>query len=239
MTGGGRVSHLCVMSVPKARRGVLVSIEGIDGSGKTSLVLGLIRELCDRGKDVRVVTHPSRVGPVSEVLSRYLEKRCEIPATAAHLLFLADMHAKASEVERLVEGGTVVLMDRYVWSAMVYSLERLVSSPVSLSWLETPSVGLPRPDLTLLLSVPPSVAVERVLSRGASVSRDDGLKSQTQLAARFESMAATTTDGSWVRLDATQSRMEVKLEALCHIEKAANRVGNMPLARLCAGWCKV
>src|SRR5947208_16415336 len=101
--------------------GRLITIEGLDGAGKTTLADGLARELEARGRPVRLLREPGGVELSERIRSLVKDPELRVGAAAEALLYAA---ARAQLVEELVQPllaeGTWVLLDRFVDSSLAY-----------------------------------------------------------------------------------------------------------------------
>src|ERR1700760_670066 len=104
-----------------ASSGQLITIEGIDGAGKTTLHSGLTATLRERGIAVRALREPGGVAAAERVRELVKDPALHIGARAEALLYAA---ARAQLVEEAViplfDGGTWVLLDRFVDSSLAY-----------------------------------------------------------------------------------------------------------------------
>ncbi|NYT21160.1 MAG: dTMP kinase [Methanomicrobiales archaeon] len=141
---------------------VLITIEGIDGSGKSSLVSALGRLL---ENEHPVITREPGSTWVGESVRRAIAEKAD-PITEA-LLFVADHAAHIATVIRpALAAGDLVISDRYSDSRYAYQqvmLEGIIDEP--LAWLRAIHDGwtIP-PDLTFLIVLP----IEEALSRMGS-----------------------------------------------------------------------
>jgi dTMP kinase len=139
---------------------LLITLEGIDGSGKSTLVESLRVALTDL--DPLFTREPGATW-VGEAVRRAVQERVD-PVTEA-LLFAADHAAHLARVVRpALEAGRLVISDRYTDSRYAYqsvTLEGIIPSP--LSWLEALHTGWTiRPDRTFLLILPIEEAMNRI-----------------------------------------------------------------------------
>ena len=159
-------------------RGILVTLEGIDGSGKTTALRIISRELIEAlGNRSFVFTAEPTSSQAGEVLRRVhlsgkqaLETHeiSTVRRMEEMLLFMAD-HANhlAETIIPALKKGDVVISDRYADSTAAYqgvTLREIVPDPVS--WIR----DLYRPwniipDRTLLFTLDPALAVKRIRSR--------------------------------------------------------------------------
>lgn len=139
---------------------MLITIEGIDGSGKSTL-METLRQRC-RDLDPVFTREPGATW-VGEQVRRAVAEGAD-PITEA-LLFIADHAAHLSSVVvPALEEGRTVISDRFTDSRYAYqsvTLAGLVPDPME--WLTRCHAGWsPRPDLTFLLVLPPEEAVARL-----------------------------------------------------------------------------
>jgi len=151
------------MTKSAPRRGKFITIEGLDGSG-LSTQAGLLGEwLRKQGQPVFVTKEPTS-GPVGGLIRLVLAKRLHLSQSEADndaimaLLFAADRTDHlATDITPKLNAGVHVVCDRYYLSTFAYQ-----SRSIDLAWLRTLHARCARPDLTILLDVPPSVCCQRI-----------------------------------------------------------------------------
>ncbi len=153
-------------------RGRLITIEGIDGAGKTTLTTALWRVLTKREIDVRLLREPGGVRAAERVRDLVKDPDLRLGPRAEALLYAA---ARAQLVEEvlgpLLDTGAWVLLDRFVDSSLAYQgAGRGLGVPVVREINEFATAGL-RPDRTLLLSIDPRLGRARSRARPDPVDR--------------------------------------------------------------------
>lgn len=144
-------------------RGVLICIEGLDKSGKTTQSFLLVEALKKEGFDAVYTSEPSS-GEIGKFIRRYVLRREEkrIPAIVEALLFAAD---RADHVEReikpLLEEGKIIVSDRYLYSSIAYQ----GAAGLDVEWIKEINKAAPEPDLAIYIDVPVEVAVMRFRRR--------------------------------------------------------------------------
>lgn len=143
--------------------GRLVTIEGLDGAGKTTLAAGLVSALAARGVEAVLLREPGGVELSERVRALVKDPALRVGGPAEALLYAA---ARAQLVEELVrpllDEGSWVLLDRFVDSSLAYqgAGRGLPLAPV-VEVNRWATDGL-RPDLTVLLDVPPGAGLARL-----------------------------------------------------------------------------
>jgi dTMP kinase len=147
-------------------RGKLITIEGLDGAGKTTLASGLLANLRDRGVDAQLLREPGGVAAAEAIRSLVKDPALQIAARTEALLYAAARAQLVDEaVEPLLAGGVWVLLDRFVDSSLAYQgAGRGLGVPLVRDINLFATGGL-SPDLTLLLSVDPAVGRRRTQER--------------------------------------------------------------------------
>ena len=173
--------------------GRLITIEGIDGAGKTTLAEGLERELTGRGLEVRLLREPGGVAAAERVRALVKDPALEIGARAEALLYAAARAQLVEEaIEPLLAGGAWVLLDRFVDSSLAYQgAGRGLGREAVRSINEFGTGGL-QPDRTLLLVLDPRTGRERSRTRNEPVDRLEAERDEffERIAAAYLELAA-------------------------------------------------
>jgi dTMP kinase len=200
----------------RSRRGRFVVLEGIDGAGTTTHVARLAEKLRSMHVPVRATREPSD-GPVGTLVRQVLTGRVVIPggrapgwATMA-LLFAADrMDHVDSEIDAILAQGGVVLSDRYDASSLAYqSVSSGDGGREAVEWIRTLNRYVRRPDLTIVLDLPPDVAADRRLYRGEAAQLYEQNEVQRALAAFYRDLAKHMPNDRVVLVDASGTVEEV------------------------------
>jgi dTMP kinase len=162
-------------------KGNFITFEGIDGSGKTSLIKAIAHELVAQGLDVLTTQEPggTQLGMrLREVFLR-VQSEEEISPLAEALLFAAD---RAQHVECLIKpalkAGKIIISDRFTDSTLAYQgAGRNLPLKLLEQLINIASGGL-TPDLTILLDLPVQTAILRKQNQGIQVNRMDTEKAE-------------------------------------------------------------
>ena len=153
-------------------RGRLITIEGLDGAGKTTLAAGLERELSERGIDVVLLREPGGVRVAERIRELVKDPALEIAPRAEALLYAAARAQLIEEaLEPLLDEGRWVLLDRFVDSSLAYQGGgRHLGIEAVRAVNQFATRGL-RPDRTLLLQIEPGLGRSRTRAREEPVDR--------------------------------------------------------------------
>lgn len=148
-------------------RGLLVTVEGIDGSGKSTFARELAATLVRAGRSVELTAEPTKTW-LGESVRRALKG--DEPAVVDALLFMADHAAHVPRVKATLAKGVTVVSDRWSDSTFAYQAAALAGEmPRPLAWLRAAEKPFDlRPDVTFLLDIPVPEALARVAGRGGA-----------------------------------------------------------------------
>lgn len=158
-----------------AARGFFLTLEGVDGCGKTTQLELLIDRLKASGRDPVRVQEPGGTRIGLEIRKILLDKaNAELDPTAELLLYFASRAQNIAEVIRpALENGQVVVADRFTDATMAYQGYGREIGPDVIRAVEAVACGGLRPDLTLWLDINPELSVRRALERNPSAKTDE------------------------------------------------------------------
>ncbi|HEX8964725.1 MAG TPA: dTMP kinase [Rhodocyclaceae bacterium] len=158
-------------------RGKFITLEGIDGAGKSTHLARLVELLKQRGKTVVQTREPGGT-PLGEKLREILLSEPMHLETEALLMFAARREHLAQVIVPALERGDWVVCDRFTDASFAYQGggRRLALGKLNAleAWVQN---GL-NPDLTLLFDVPTEVALGRVMSMGRELDRFEQEKAE-------------------------------------------------------------
>ncbi len=153
-------------------RGRLITIEGLDGAGKSTLAEGLAQELQARGEPVVVLREPGGVA-LAERIRELVKDPMLAPSAATEALLYAAARAQLvhERVAPLLKGGMTVVLDRYVDSSLAYQGAARRLGVAAVRAVNELATGGLTPDRTLLLHIAPATGRARQDERAQQPDR--------------------------------------------------------------------
>jgi dTMP kinase len=140
------------------QKGKIIVIEGIDQAGKYTQSNLLQSNLLQSGNVCTIMDFPDYTTPIGQEIRAFLDSNRNYTLETEHLLMSANRWEKKDDIESLIESGTVIIMNRYYQSNLVYG----VSNGLNLKWLLNLDKGLPKEDVVIILEVNPNTSYQRV-----------------------------------------------------------------------------
>jgi dTMP kinase len=202
------------------RSGTLITIEGLDGAGKSTLASALAERLAAGGARVELLREPGGVEVSERIRELVKDPQLSVSPRTEALLYAA---ARAQLVEErlgpLLDQGAVVLLDRFVDSSLAYQGAGRDLGVDAVRAINLFAIGSVRPDRTLLLRISP--AAGRARQRGRALE-PDRLEREDEpffaaIADAYERLAAAEPERIHV-IDASQPPGRVLEEALAALE---------------------
>ena len=157
-------------------KGKLIVIDGVDGSGKATQTKLLIKRLQKAGHKVRTEDFPQygkkSAGAVEDYLNGVYGTAEELGAYIPSVFYAVDRFAASKRIRKHLSEGFVVVSNRYVTANMAHQGGK-ISNPVQrqkyFNWLidiEYKLMKIPKPDLEIILHLPPKISVKLTKQRG-------------------------------------------------------------------------
>ena len=153
-------------------RGRLITIEGIDGAGKTTLASALAHALLDRDVDVELLREPGGVALSERIRALVADPALRIdPAAEALLYAAARAQLVAERVRPALDEGRWILLDRFVDSSLAYQGAARGLGVAQVAAINDLGTGGLQADRTLLLRIDPAAGRARLAARGGQADR--------------------------------------------------------------------
>ena len=202
------------------RRGLLITFEGPEGSGKTTLIRSLEAFLIERGCDSLVLREPGGT-PIGERIRSILldlSSRSMCPETELLLMEASRSQLVQEKVLPALEAGLIVLCDRFADASVAYQgFGRRLGENV-VHRFNTFATGGLEPDLTFLCMLPPAEGRARLATRKTDRLDREDLAFHERVYEGYQALSALGQP-RFVTLDATRPAEAVLQDALEHLAR--------------------
>jgi dTMP kinase len=204
----------------KTKRGKLIVIDGIDGSGKATQTKLLVKRLQKEGKKVKSIDFPRYYNNffgkmLGEYLSGVYGDFTQVDPRVASVIYAADRFESSQQIRAWLEAGYTVICDRYVSANQIHQggkIAELGERKKFMDWLGEMEYGtfkIPKPDLVIYLDVPFEVSKEWLKQKIAQRSKkylqgrkDVAEENLTYLKnSRASALMLTEANKNWKRIE--------------------------------------
>jgi dTMP kinase len=208
-------------------RGLFVTFEGGEGSGKSTQIPRLAARVRERGLDPLVTREPGGT-PVAEGIRSLLLDPALAPGALAEALLMEAARAElvATAIRPALEAGRVVLCDRYADSTLAYQgAGRGLDLKMLREWNRIATGGLV-PALTLLFDLDPEVGLSRREDAAGVPNRLDreSLAFHARVRAQFLELARVEP-GRFIVIDASRAPERIEAEAWAALSTSLASIG--------------
>ncbi len=179
---------------------MIVVFEGGDQAGKKTQSALLEKRLKLAKIKTKLFSFPDYTTPIGKEISRYLDGKRKFPPQVIHCLLSANRWEKIDEIRKSQEKNSVIIMNRYRESNLVYGLV----NGLKLDWLESLDHGLPKSDLVIILDVSQTESFSRKRSNRDRFERNKDFSNK--ISTTYRKMAMKN---KWKIVDATKSKQDV------------------------------
>ena len=202
------------------KKGKLIVIDGIDGSGKATQVGLLAKRLKIEGVKLKTIDFPRYYdnffgGLIGQYLSGVYGDFIKVYPRLASVLYAADRFEASKNIKKWLDEGYVVIADRYVSANQIHQGGKIKDKKARrefLKWLDTmeyKTFGIPRPDIVIYLDVPFEVSKfwlekkvaqrkKKYLKGRKDVAEDNLLHLK---ASRESALALEKSNKNWIRIE--------------------------------------
>jgi dTMP kinase len=193
--------------------GRLIAFEGLDQSGKQTQAEMLRDRLKQDGRKARLVSFPDYATSIGEEIARALQGEREYGPDVMQLLYIANRYERKPDLVRWLEGGLILVTDRYTASSVAYGEASGLDAP----WLVDMQKYLPPAAMTIFLDINPETAVQRKAVDRDRYERDLALQIRVR-----ESYRRQAAEQGWLVLDGERAKSAIATDLFSEV---ASRLG--------------
>lgn len=198
-----------------------LAFEGLDGSGKSTLIEALASELKKRGRRFKLTREPGGTRLAEEIRQLLLRTDHEAPVARTELLLYAASRAQhvANVIRPALNAGEWVLCDRFIASSVAFQSFARGLARAEVDWLNSFAIDGTKPNLTILLDL----SVDE--SRRRRAGRESADRMEQEARAFHESVRqgyltqATENPSEWLVIDASQAPEKITALVVRELEK--------------------
>ena len=194
---------------------MIIVIEGSDQAGKKTQSDLLAKALRKNKIKTKIFSFPDYTTPLGKEINGFLHGKRKFPPQVIHCLLAANRWEKESEIKKAESQNSVIIMNRYYQSNLVYG----VANNLSLKWLQGLDQGLPKADLVIVLDVSQKESFSRKKSNRDRFEKDTVFlqkisKTYRNLAKKF----------GWHIINASQSKESVHNDIMRVLSKKLQKL---------------
>ena len=210
------------MTIPTGSdaRGLLVTFEGPEGSGKTTLITEIARWLAANGCEAMVLREPGGTEIGERIRALLLDPAAQEMSAETELLLMVASRAQLvrEKIGPALDAGIFILCDRFADASVAYQgFGRGLGEKLVHSLNAVALVGI-EPDLTFLCLLPPELGRARLAARETDRLEREAQQFHERVYAGYQAMAASG-DSRYVVIDAELPPDEVLATALTHLKR--------------------
>lgn len=206
------------------KKGKLIVIDGIDGSGKATQTKILTEKLHQQGQPVETMDFPQYTnnffgGMVRRYLNGEFGPATEVNPYLASLLYAADRWESSKKIINWLAEGKTVILDRYYTSNLIHQASKLSTEQINefITWdekVELEVFKIPKPDLIIYLHLPAEVAHDWITKRGEG---HDGLEVIEHLKKAEEQCLLMAQKAGWEKIECAQDNHILSIDEISEL----------------------
>jgi len=192
---------------------MIIVIEGGDQAGKLTQSILLEKALKKRKIKTKLFHFPDYETPIGKEIRKYLDGKRKFLPQVIHCILAANRWEKLDTILAAEEKNSVLIMNRYYHSNLVYGL----ANGLKQKWLESLDEGLPKADLVILLDVTQKESFSRTPRNkiGGKKMKRDKFEKNKEFSTKISNLYRTVGKKKhWKIIDATMSKEKVHEEIL-------------------------
>jgi len=190
--------------------GLLIAFEGLDQSGKQTQAEMLRDRLKEEGRKSRLVSFPDYGTSIGEEIARALTGERDYEPDVMQLLYVANRYERKSDLGRWIDGGLILVCDRYTASSVAYG----EAQGLDPAWLDDMQRFLPPAALTIMLDIAPETAVRRKALDRDRYERNLALQQKVR-----ESYYRQAAAHAWVVLDGERQKDAIAADVFAAVAR--------------------
>lgn len=206
-------------------RGLLITFEGPEGSGKSTLIASLAKLLASHGEEPQVIREPGGSEIGERIRNILLDPASEAMCAETELLLMVASRAQLvrEKIDPAIEAGMIVLCDRFADASVAYQGFGRNLGEKTVNELNEFALGGREPDLTFLCMLPPELGQARLKNRATDRLDEESADFHRRVFEGYQCMASSGKRRFKV-IDATASPGAMLAETIGHLKRLEHGV---------------
>jgi dTMP kinase len=201
---------------------MLITFEGIDGCGKSTISREVYEELKKKGFDAVWSREPGVTAVGQKIREMVLLSSDSMDNMTEVLLFAANRAQHVAEIiAPCISEGKIVVLDRYVDSSIVYQGYARQVGMEDVYAINRYAIKGFLPDITVIIDTPPEIAMKRMKDKNPDRIEKEGLSFQKKLQKGFHMLVEFFPQRNFLFVDGSLPVSEIKNEVMEYIKKIA------------------
>ena len=193
-------------------RGLLIVLEGIDQSGKSTVGRLLKNKLEELNLKTIIQAFPDKSTLIGNIISSYLQGNTKLSPQESHLLYSLNRHEKKNFMEEKLYNGYNIICDRYIFSGIAYSL----ANGLDYNFCSNTEQYLIKPDLTFYFDI----SISQTNKRRNSLKTD--IYETSNFQSKVKEAYSKIKNKDWIIINAELTPEEITNIILKHIKEFIN-----------------
>jgi len=175
------------------RRGLLITFEGPEGSGKTTLIKGIAAVMTERGEQPLLIREPGGTDIGERIRNILLDSASEDMCSETELLLMVASRAQLvrEKIAPALAAGMIILCDRFADASVAYQGYGRELGAEMVHNLNRVALGGLEPDLTFLCMLPPLEGQARLLNRATDRLDHESAEFHQKVYEGYQAMAVS------------------------------------------------
>lgn len=211
--------------------GLLINLEGIDGSGKNTCYSFIKKYFEERNFEIKKYHYPDENSIWGKAILMFLEGKCNISTEEQFFAYFVDMVKDQKNIENDLNHGRIVVLDRYVPSTLAFQCAKGFNFDIGVRIISSMDILIP--NLTILLDIDPEISLKRKKLQKQSIDKhEEDLTLQKNVRVQYHRLFKSNVfSEKWVLIDSNKEIDKLEKEIITEITLLNEENGNLYLEK--------
>jgi dTMP kinase len=206
--------------------GLLINLEGIDGSGKNTCYTFIKEYFEKKNFEVKNYHYPDENSVWGKAILMFLEGKSVLSTEEQFFAYFVDMVKDQKNIENDLKQGKIVVLDRYVPSTLAFQCAKGFDLAAGLKIISSMNILIP--NLTILLDIDPIISQKRKKMQKMLDKHEEDLKLQMKVRDQYNSLLKLNVfSNKWVLIDSNKEVNNLKKEIINNMDSLIKQKDNV------------